>query len=90
MASRRIPASAVVRHFQGDESCLSEVFFEGSDDELGMEDIYSDSDDEESPGEYAKPHARSWHDLANILPRIMSVCPDQILLNHMQDLGMIW
>ena len=51
MASRRIPASAVVRHFQGDESCLSEVFFEGSDDELGMEDFYSDSD-EETPGEY--------------------------------------
>ena len=51
MASRRIPAAAVAKFFEGDESYLSEVFFEGSDDELGMEDIYSDSEDEEPLGE---------------------------------------
>ena len=46
MASRRIPAAAVVRFFEGDENHLPEVFCEGSDDELGMEE-YSDSEEEQ-------------------------------------------
>ena len=49
MASRRVSAAAVVKYFNGDESFLPEVFMEGSDDDLGMEDEYSDpSDDEET------------------------------------------
>ena len=51
MATRRIPASAVVRHFQGHEQedwAIPEVFFQGSDDELGMEDFLSSSDEKQT------------------------------------------
>ena len=40
MASRRVPAAAVVRYFNGEDGYLSEVFMEGSDDDLGMEDVF--------------------------------------------------
>lgn len=46
MATRRVSAASVVSYFNGDEAALSEVFMEGSDDELGMEDEYSESDEE--------------------------------------------
>ena len=38
MASRRYSAASVVSFFEGDENCLSEVFCEGSDDDLRMEE----------------------------------------------------
>jgi len=45
-----ISPGAVVRYFSGDSSALPEYFFEGSDDELCMEDPESESDmDEEAP-----------------------------------------
>ena len=37
-----ISPGAVVRYFSGDSSALPEYFFEGSDDELSMEDPESD------------------------------------------------
>ena len=45
----RISPSAVVRYFSGDDTALPEIFFEGSDDELGMED--QELDDSEPPFE---------------------------------------
>ena len=51
MASRRVSAVDVVRYFSGDDTTPSEVFMEGSDDDLGMEDEYSQSSDEESNSE---------------------------------------
>jgi len=57
MASRRVPAAAVVRYFHGQDGYLSEVFMEGSDDDLGMEDEFSDSSDESSNEE--EPHTSS-------------------------------
>ena len=47
MASRRVSAASVVKYFSGDESFLPEVFMEGSDDDLGMEDEYSDLSEDE-------------------------------------------
>ena len=47
-----ISPGAVVRYFSGDSSALPEYFFEGSDDELSMEDPESDVEpdtDEEVP-----------------------------------------
>ena len=47
-----ISPGAVVRYFSGDSSTLPEYFFEGSDDELSMEDPESDVEpdtDEEVP-----------------------------------------
>ena len=58
MASRRVPAAAVVRYFNGEDGYLSEVFMEGSDDDLGMEDEFSDSSDESS-NEEDPPHIES-------------------------------
>ena len=55
MASRRVSAVDVVRYFRGDDTTLSEVFMEGSDDDLGMEDESSESSDEESNSE-EPPH----------------------------------
>ena len=45
-----ISPGAVVRYFSGDSSALPEYFFEGSDDELSMEDPESEPDmDDEAP-----------------------------------------
>ena len=48
MASRHVPAAAEVQYFNGEDGYLSEVFMEGSDDDLGMEDEFSDCSDESS------------------------------------------
>ena len=50
MAGRRVPAAVVSRFFEGDETHLSEVFFEGSDDDLGMEAESTDSEEVETDG----------------------------------------
>ena len=49
MATRRVSADAVVSYFTGDDDGLEEMFFAGSDDDLGMEDELSEdgSDNEE-------------------------------------------
>ena len=47
MALRRVSAVDVVRYFSGDDTILSEVFMEGGDDDLGMEDVYSEWSDKE-------------------------------------------
>ena len=52
MASRstRVSAATVIRHFQGlddEEGAIPELFFSGSDDELGMEDYYFSSDEDQ-------------------------------------------
>ena len=58
MALRRVSAIDVVRYFSGGNIILSEVFMKGSDDDLGMKDVYSESSDEESNSD--KPsHAES-------------------------------
>ena len=46
MASRHVSAARIVSYFNGDDASLSEVFMDGSDDDLGMEDEYSDSSEE--------------------------------------------
>ena len=51
MASRRYSAASVVSFFEGDESCLSEVFSEGSDDDLEMEEC-TDLEEVEPNGEH--------------------------------------
>ena len=48
MALRHVSAVDVVRYFSGYDTTLSEVFMEGSDDDLRREDVYSESSDEES------------------------------------------
>ena len=45
----RVSPSAVVRYFSGDDIALPEIFFEGRDDELGVED--AELDDSEPPFE---------------------------------------
>ena len=45
MALRRVSAVDVVRYFSGYDTTLSEVFMECSDDDLGMEGVYSESSD---------------------------------------------
>jgi len=42
LALRHVPAAAAVRYFNGEDGYLSEVFMEVSDDDLGMEDEFSD------------------------------------------------
>ena len=46
MATRRVPASSVVSYFNGDEDYPGEIFFEGSDDDLGFETSGDESEDE--------------------------------------------
>lgn len=43
---RRISASAVIDYFSGNADDSREVFFDGSDDELGFEEGDESSDDE--------------------------------------------
>ena len=45
--AKRFSSKAVISFFSGDNSALSEVFFEGSEDELGMEDEESDNSEPE-------------------------------------------
>ena len=45
--AERISPSDVIRFFSVDDSALPEILFEGSDDELGMEDEESDDSEPE-------------------------------------------
>ena len=45
--AERFTSKAVISFFSGDDSALPEVFFEGSEDELGMEDEESDDSEPE-------------------------------------------
>ena len=51
MATRRFSADAVVSYFNEDEDGVPEMFFVGSDDDLGMEDELSDEEDPGCNGE---------------------------------------
>ena len=51
MAARRVSAEAVVSYFTGDNDGLAEMFFEGSDDDLGMDDELSDDEEPGSDGD---------------------------------------
>lgn len=48
MATRRVSASDVVSYFTGDDNYFPEVFFEGSDDDLGFEESDDELSDEEA------------------------------------------
>lgn len=48
MATRAYTAESVVSFFQGDDNALSEVFFDCSDDDLGM--IETTDSEEENEG----------------------------------------
>ena len=68
--SKRLSPSAVIRFFSGEEDSLSEIIFDGSDDELGMED--------EEPLDYEPPfeslevdHGKT---IIYIIMHIMCVC----------------
>ena len=50
MARRRFSADTVVSYFNEDEDAVPEIFFMGSDDDLGMEDELTDEEDSGSNG----------------------------------------
>ena len=54
MVSRRVSTTDVVKYFNGEDGMLSEVFKEGSDDDLGMEDEFSESFDSEEDSQHGK------------------------------------
>ena len=51
MATRRVSAASVVSYFCGGEDSLPEVFYEGSDDDLGFEESEDELSTDEEPAE---------------------------------------